>query len=203
MRALYFWLIVALGAAASEPAATAEPRTAVRLEAAVAAGPIDAALFTEAVLIHVNAARQANGRAPVAADGRLTATAARQAEAMARAGAMTHRAGGALRARLSGEGVQFRKAGENIAMEPVYAVLGRPISTRSSGCSFVYADTGAAAPRHSYASLARSTVARWMASPGHRKNILEPGFRRMGAGFAVKAGGALCGDVYLAQVFAG
>jgi uncharacterized protein YkwD len=35
---------------------------------------------------------------------------------------------------------------------------------------------------HTYASFAADVVARWMDSPGHRANILNPRFRLLGLG---------------------
>ena len=55
---------------------------------------------------------------------------------------------------------------------------------------------------HSYASLARRAVAVWMASPGHRRNILDPALRRV-AGAAAIQPGPHCGRVWLTQTFAG
>ena len=40
--------------------------------------------------------------------------------------------------------------------------------------------TGQIAPRHSYASFARTIVLAWMASPGHRANVVNPKFVNMG-----------------------
>ena len=38
---------------------------------------------------------------------------------------------------------------------------------------------------------ARDTVDGWMASPGHRENILTPTYDRLGAGMAISSGGEL------------
>jgi uncharacterized protein YkwD len=48
------------------------------------------------------------------------------------------------------------------------------------------------------AAFARSAVAGWMASPGHRENILSPDFRSSGIGVTVKGGA-----VFATQVFFG
>jgi uncharacterized protein YkwD len=104
--------------------------------------------------------------------------------------------------RMHRQSLEFRKAAENIAMDKVYRLLGRPISMSSRGCSFVYGDTGEPVPRHTYASLARAVVARWLASPKHRSSLLSAGYARLGAGVGVDPGGANCGDFYLVQDFA-
>jgi len=46
------------------------------------------------------------------------------------------------------------------------------------------------------AAFARSVVAGWMASPGHRENILQPDFRRSGIGVTVKGGAAFATQVF-------
>ncbi|HET9070002.1 MAG TPA: CAP domain-containing protein, partial [Amaricoccus sp.] len=81
-------------------------------------------------------------------------------------------------------------------------LLGRPISTVHRGCSFTYGDTREPVPRHTYASLAKATVARWLASPKHRASLLSGSFQRLGAGVAADPKGPACGDFYLVQTFA-
>lgn len=170
------------------------------------AGP-DERLFQEAVLYYVNIERRRAGQRPLADDQRLARVAAGHAANMAAHRLMSHRLavpkGGKLADRLEGNDVPYRRAGENIAMEKAFRLVGRPISTQAVGCAFTYADTGEPVPRHSHASLAGAAVARWMRSKGHRANILDPNFRRMGAGAAIDPAGPACGDVYLAQDFAG
>ena len=46
--------------------------------------------------------------------------------------------------------------------------------------------------------LASDTIGHWMASPGHRGNILSPGFSRIGVGVAIGGGNA-----YVVAVFVG
>ncbi len=207
MRLVIIWLIAGFSFSLSVAAIAEDRRLPARFDAPITPGGPDAALFQEAVLYFVNAERRRNGRSPLEGDPRLARAAADHAANMARHRAMTHKLAdpkvGKLSQRLATNGVTFRRAGENIGMEKTYRLLGRPISTRASGCAFTYADTGARVPAHSHASLADSAVARWMASSGHRRNILEARFRRMGAGAAIDPRGAACGDVYLAQTFAG
>jgi uncharacterized protein YkwD len=193
--------LVAAGAVAGEKGLPA------RFDRTVGPDGPDERLFQEAVLYYVNVERRRAGQRPLASDPKLARAAAGHAINMAAHRTMSHRLAvpkaGKLAERLEGNGVAFRKAGENIAMDKAYRLVGRPISTKAAGCAFTYADTGEAVPRHSHASLAGAVVARWMASSGHRANILDPGFRRMGAGAAIDPRGPACGDVYLAQTFAG
>ena len=104
--------------------------------------------------------------------------------------------------RLKRQSVSFRLAAENIAMDKVYRLLGRPISMNSSGCNFTYGDTREPVPKHTYASLAEQVVNRWLASPGHRKSLLSTRFQRLGSGVGIDPGGVACGDLYLVQNFA-
>jgi uncharacterized protein YkwD len=104
--------------------------------------------------------------------------------------------------RMHRQSLDFRNAAENIAMDKVYRLLGRPISMASQGCRFTYDDTKQPVPIHTYASLAKQVVARWLASPGHRASLLSPAYRRLGAGLGVDPSGPACGDLYLVQDFA-
>jgi uncharacterized protein YkwD len=177
-----------------------------RFDSEVMASAPDQALFDAAVLIHANRARAAHGRAPLRSDGRLVKAAADHAGNMARLRTHSHRlpvAGeGRLVQRMDRNNVSFRTAGENIGMEKLYRLVGRPIATEAEGCRFTYADTKESVPVHSYASLAESAVRRWMASPKHRDALLSPKFGRIGSGFGVDPRGPACGDVYLVQNFA-
>ncbi len=91
---------------------------------------------------------------------------------------------------------------ENIAMDKVYRLLGRPIAMGYQGCNFTYGDTKTPVPIHTYASLAKQVVDRWYKSPGHKKNLLNPKFRRLGSGVGIDPNGPACGDFYLTQNFA-
>lgn len=197
---------LALGLAAAAASAADPGPLGPRFAAPIDAERFDARLFDEAVAAYANAARKAHGRAPLKRDVRLLRAASGHAANMARLRTHSHRlpvAGeGRLVQRMDRNGVRYRTAAENIAMEKVYRLLGRPIATRAEGCAFAYADDGAPVPVHSYASLAQSAVARWMASPKHRESLLSPAFRRIGSGAAIDPAGPACGDVYLVQNFA-
>ena len=169
-------------------------------------GKIDQRLFDEAVLIYSNAVRKANGRAPFTRDPALSKAAADHARNMARLRTHAHelpvRGQKHLKQRMQRVSVDFRLAAENIAMDKVYRLLGRPIAMGYSGCNFTYGDTKTPVPLHTYASLAKQVVERWYKSPGHKKNLLNPKFRRIGSGVGVDPNGPACGDFYLAQNFA-
>ncbi len=184
----------------------AQNATPKRLNQPLATDRLDQSLFNEAVLHYSNAVRRAHGRAPLSADPALAKVAARHASNMARLKTHSHvlpvRGERELTQRLKRQSVSFRMAGENIAMDKVYRLLGRPISMKSSGCNFTYGDTRKPVPKHTYASLAEQVVNRWLASPGHRKSLLSTRFQRLGSGVGIDPGGVACGDLYLVQNFA-
>lgn len=183
-----------------------EPRVPDRLHRPIATEGPDQSLFNEAVLIFSNEARRAHGRQPLRPDPRLSRAAAGHAANMARLRTHSHvlpvRGEKDLSARMHRQKLDFRLAAENIAMDKVYRLLGRPISTRSQGCRFTYGDTMEPVPIHTYASLAQQVVARWLESPKHRASLLSAKYQRLGAGLGVDPTGPACGDLYLVQDFA-
>ncbi len=166
----------------------------------------DQRIFNEAVLHFVNRERCRNNRAPLRTESKLVSMAAGHSAGMARVRTMAHqipRAGyETMSKRLQRARVDFKAAAENIARNYVYALSNRPISTRTAGrCQFFYAGSNQPVPKHSYASLAQEVVGQWMRSSGHRRNILDRRFSRMGAAFGVNSGGSACGEVFLTQNF--
>ena len=201
LRALAL-LCVAL---AGTEAAAAE-KVPSRLNQPISPDGIDQKLFDEAVLIYSNAARRGRGLAPLSRDAKLARVASDQARNMAKLRMHSHalpiKGQSGFKERLDRQSLSYRNAGENIAMNKVYRLVGRPISTKMSGCSFTYGDTNQPVPIHTYATLAQDVVAKWLSSPKHRASLLSPGFRRLGSGVGVDPKGVACGDVYLVQDFA-
>lgn len=204
MRAWGWAIVVGLALAAASPASAAEPPASFARPIGI--GALDPHLFDEAVRFFSNAARRQHGRPPLAADPALTRAASDHARNMARLRTHSHvlpvRGQRNLKDRMQRQSVSYRLAAENIAMDKVFRLLGRPISMSSRGCAFVYGDTREPVPVHTYGSLAQQVVARWLASPGHRASLLSPKFRRLGSGVGVDPGGSACGDLYLVQDFA-
>lgn len=167
---------------------------------------IDRGLFDAAVRHFSNIARAQNGQPPLKADAKLVRAANDHARNMAKLKSHSHqlpvRGQERLVQRMDRQSLRYRTAGENIAKDKVYRLLGRPISQNSRGCQFVYGDTKQAVPVHTYASLAEQVVARWMASPKHRAALLSPNFGRIGNGVGVDPSASGCGDFYLVQNFA-
>ncbi|HVL20144.1 MAG TPA: CAP domain-containing protein [Amaricoccus sp.] len=206
MRRVFGLLLVTLALSGPAPLAAQEPRVPPRLQQPVALDRPDQALFNEAVLIFSNEVRREHGRAPLRSDAALLRAASDHAGNMARLRTHSHilpvRGQRDLSQRMQRQSLQFRFAAENIAMDKVYRLLGRPISTSHDGCRFTYGDTREAVPVHTYASLAREVVGRWLASPKHRESLLSKTYQRLGAGVGVDRSGPACGDFYLVQDFA-
>lgn len=167
----------------------------------------DPRLIAEAVLAELNAERCAAGLNPLTTDPTLNRAATIHTVDM-----ITHRFY-AHRSPISGRetphdrvisaGGQFRLTAENLGQgwymdyEP-----GRPFTTDDeAACRFRYTD-GTEIQRHSYASLAEDLVAAWMASPGHRENILREGITVHGFSVAATGDTTLCGKLYATQLFA-
>ena len=206
MRQVCRALVVAVAFCAAA-AAQAEPaRVPPRLHAPISVNGPDQSLFNEAVLLYSNAVRRQHGRAPLRLDRGLSRAAAEHAENMARLRTHSHelpvRGQKKLSQRIKRQSLSYRQAAENIAMDKVYRLLGRPISMSSRGCDFRYGDTMQPVPIHTYASLAEQVVSRWLASPKHRASLLSATYQRLGAGVGVDPGGPACGDLYLVQDFA-
>jgi uncharacterized protein YkwD len=149
--------------------------------------------FAAALLAGINAERAARGLPALGPDPRLTAAARHQAALMANARVMEHEIPGtpAFPARLRSARARVRTAGENILRDN--------LSRYGLGCGALSADL---ALRLS-GQVAVVSVPRWIGSPKHFDNIMNPRFRRAGAGFAVVTAEPGCGQIYVAQVFGG
>ena len=139
---------IAAGLLLSGWAAVAGEGVPARLGQPISVDRPDQALFNEAVLLYSNSARRAHGRPPLRADIGLSRAASGHAANMARLRTHSHelpvRGQAKLGDRLHRQSTAFRMAAENIAMDKVYRLLGRPISVRSEGCRFTYDDTARA-----------------------------------------------------------
>ncbi len=163
-------------------------------------------LFNEVVLHYTNIERCRRGKAPFRSDAKLAGMASGHSKGMGQTGVFSHRVPKrgyeTMRDRLDKARVRWRTVAENIAKNYVYAINRRPIMAKVNGpCQFRYTN-GQPVPKHTYASLGKAAVAQWMGSSGHRKNILNGRFNRMGAGMFVNPRTSTCGDVFLTQNFA-
>jgi uncharacterized protein YkwD len=103
-------------------------------------------------------------------------------------------------------GVWKHTVGENIAYTfgIRYNSGSSFIPPRNPGDAFIDSSTNAPIPNHSYWSYALSVVVEWMHSPGHRRNILNASFRKLGAaGYLTYKGQYRMPYFKSTQVFAG
>ena len=145
----------------STPRATAKPsRTATRKPAAEA--PRTSGSVAEQVLAHINAARKAEGLGTLSLDADLSRAAAKHTQLMIDGCGLSHQCPGegGLGDRFSAQGVRWSAAGENIGYG----------SSGASDDAKVEAANG----------LTDSMLAEVPPNDGHRKNLLNPGFGRIG-----------------------
>lgn len=167
----------------------------------------DQALFSRAVLLAGNAARCGEGLADLRHDTRLRKAAFVHSRNMARTRVFDHRSrvNGArtLQDRAKLAGVRGRRIAENLALIPRFRFGDRqPFVVEDRAlCRFLAPKTGKRITPHSYASLAEKVVEAWLASPGHRRNLLSKRLGRVGAAL-VLAEDDTCGQFYVTQVFA-
>jgi uncharacterized protein YkwD len=187
------------------PACTLAP-TAGASQTLPDAAVLNAARLDAAILARVNYARCRAGIAALAPAPALARVARVQARWMAERRNLTHNGGPrgmrSLRARLAASRIAYRAGAENIATASLYRIDGRTVGIGRAPCTFLDANRRPI-PRQSYASLAAEVVTNWLASPGHRRNILDRRFRWAGSGAGFDRGGQFCGTFYLAQLFAG
>ncbi|MEM9762543.1 MAG: CAP domain-containing protein [Pseudomonadota bacterium] len=171
-------------------------------------GSHDPGLIAEAVLAEVNAERCAAGLNPLTTDPTLNRAAATHTADMISHGFFAHHSPVSGRRtphdRIIEAGGRFQLTAENLGQGWYMDYEARrPFFTDDeTACRFRYTD-GTAIQRHSYASLAEDLVAAWMASPGHRENILRPSISFHGLSVAPTGESTLCGKLYATQLFAG
>jgi len=174
-------------------------------DAIVPSNSIDATLFDAAVLHYTNVRRCANGIAPLVGDRALLQAAAAHSNDMANLNFFSHTSPVPGRAklpdRLKGEGINFLDASENIAQRSrLQLISGRSFTVKDRAtCDFAY--DGQMIQPHSYRSMAADFVQAWEASPGHRQNLFNPIYKRLGTGGSFKPNSRNCGDIVATQNF--
>lgn len=203
LLAAALWLSAGAGPALA--CAVSAPRGA---SAQVPAASLDSALLDAALRAEVNRARCAAGLRTLAPAPGLQPVAAAHAGWMARAGMLSHSPAlggglGSLGARLAAGGHPNRAGAENIAMVHRFPIEGQPITVRNARACLFADRQGRTIGAHSYQSLAAQLVAQWMASTGHRRNLLNPRLTAVAHAAAIAPDAASCGRVYAVQVFIG
>jgi uncharacterized protein YkwD len=169
---------------------------------------IDNAVLDAAILVATNRARCGAGLPALAPAPTLRPVAQMHALWMARSATLSHAPmlpGGmhALAARLASGGFVNRAGAENIAMVHRFALDGRPVFVRNAAACQFTDRQGRVIAAHSYASLAEHLVSQWMASPGHRANLLSSRLTQVAHAAAIAPHRATCGQVYAVQLFTG
>lgn len=151
---------------------------------------IDYPLLQAAVFYATNAARTGEGLAPFLHSQSLEDAAAAHSQAMTQHGFFSHTSVipglESMKARLIAVGIPDGYMAENIAQfsglnyEPGKAVYTPDVN----GGFFSYEYQGTPLKPRSYAGAARHVLQQWMDSPGHRRNILNPQLKYLGAGLS-------------------
>jgi len=175
---------------------------------AVPGGNLDLTLLDAAVRAELNVARCRHGLPALRGAGNaLTRSGAAHSRWMVSARNLSHRSNISGRRtasdRIRAAGIRLRAGSENIGYVSRYRIDGlRFRILDAASCSFATYG-GEPLPAHTYASLAKAIVANLMASPGHRRNILDRRVDRVATGAAFDASGPHCGRIWFTQSFVG
>ncbi|MGR3661610.1 MAG: CAP domain-containing protein [Paracoccaceae bacterium] len=170
-------------------------------------GAIDQVLFSIAVLGQVNFYRCQEGVQLIASDNGLIDVATIHAMWMAAESRLSHNSTvvgqSDVTARVISAIVTPSTGSENIGYVHRYRIdEGEIFFIGATSCSFE-TRYGRQIEKHSYASLALRIVDLWMASPGHRVNVLDNRMRLTGSAVALDPSATHCGVYYMSQEFAG
>ena len=168
----------------------------------------DQALINKAVLAFVNLERCRKKLPEMVTSASLLRVAVGHAQDMAAKRYFSHKSPTAgrrtLKQRMKAGRLRYTRAAENIAKRNAFAFGGQKFQIRdAAACHFVNDATKKRVPVHGYASLAQAAVRGWMASKGHRRNILDPKLAITATGIAVDASAPHCGSILLTQNFMG
>jgi|GEM_PF-1654502 len=175
----------------------------------IPASGLDRALLDHAILHHTNKARCRSGLAPLTPDPSLRTVATGHSDDMVRFRFFGHTSPLPGRVtvtdRLRNGGVPFRAAAENLAtVKRLEVISGQPVYPLNyQRCAYSLTPEGPRLPVRSYDSMARNLVGRWIDSPGHRENLMNPLYTRHGASGAIDPNAELCESVNATQLFAG
>ena len=192
---------------------------AANYSAACPAGPLDSrfdqpvrrsgfdnALFDAAILHFTNQRRCANGLNALAADPGLHRVAAIHSDDMASRRFFSHTSPvpgrETLVDRLESGGVKIRGAAENIATRPRLQIAGNQPFFVDDAQRCQFTSQGRTVQPHTYKTLASSFVTQWENSPGHRRNLMDPRYTRLGSGGTPQSNPQVCGDIVATQNFA-
>ncbi|WP_433385599.1 CAP domain-containing protein [Actinoplanes sp. CA-142083] len=141
---------------------SATPKPTKTSKRAAASAPKTGDNVLDSVLAHINEARAGEGLSPLTLDANLSKASALHTQLMINGCGLEHQCSGeaGLGERFSAQGVQWSSAGENIGFG----------SSGSSDAQIIKAANG----------LTDSMLAEVPPNDGHRKNLLNKGFKRIG-----------------------
>ena len=149
---------------------------------------VDRRLLSAAVFHETNRRRLRHDLPALAYRDSVREVADLQARYMKQTGKVSHEQADpkyrTLKDRLASAELRPRFAGENVALTfGLRYESGSSFYIRTENGKKIFSKTpnGAPIPPHTYLSFAQELVAQWMRSPGHRKNILHPDARFLGA----------------------
>ena len=147
---------------ASKKKSTPKPTRTTKKPSKPTVAPVTSGSVAEQVLAHINAARTAEGLGKLSLDTKLSKAAALHTKLMIDGCGLSHQCSGegGLGDRFSAQGVKWSSAGENIGYG----------SSGASDAAKVKAANG----------LTDSMLAEVPPNDGHRKNLLNKGFKRIG-----------------------
>jgi len=185
LRTILFLTLMAVGLATAAYAQPGVRRPADRAGARIDFRAVDEPLLAAAIFAETNARRTDSGMPPLRLHPLLSQMARRHAERMVEHDFYSHRdpldrslARPDDRARRVG--IENPHIGENIHDHRTIVADG-PVYPLGRG-QFSATPDGPPLPAYTYRSLARAIVDEWMASKGHRANILRREARQLGVG---------------------
>lgn len=153
---------------------------------------LDYTLLADCIIYHTNRARRANDLRECCPDQALTTVASAHSREMARKGYFSHtspvKKNRTLDHRLKNAGIFLPGTtfGENLGVDFILALSEVPYyREKHRGHTYYYNyKTKEKIKPQTYRQFARTMVKNWLASPGHRKNLLDARFTRIGIGVA-------------------
>ncbi len=202
MRALTVILALGLFAVSTTfaNAACSKPKYKAAHLKTIPTKAINQSLFAEALSMEASYVRCKQGRGVLTETAQVSKSAAKHSARMARAKKLSHQG---FKPRMRATGIKFKTAAENVAAFDRYQFPVGNFQVRNAAACIFATQSGAAIPAHTYASLARTVVAGWMRSSGHKKNLLNRRMKMSGGGVGFDASAPNCGRFYITQNYLG
>lgn len=198
--------VPSFGKGRGDPFCNAQPEAAFQQQ--IPTRSLNRDLLDRAILYYTNRARCDRGLRALTPDRGLHQIATGHSADMVRLGFFGHKSPVKGRQtvsdRMRGGGATFQAAAENLATIKRLAIKNGqsayPLQT--AHCAFSMTPYGPPLPVRSYDQIARNLVQRWLDSPGHRENLLNPIYTRHGASGVIDPDTNLCEEISATQMFA-